>query len=141
MLVLASILIVLLELLSVGMVIPLIGIMLNPEKIIIQIEKYFPDFYFLKNFLNLELSSYLIYFLILFFSIFLIKNFLIFIYFYYQNKFVQNIEANLARRLLEKYFSQKYSFVNNNSSILISKLTADLLTFTRGYGTSNNFDI
>ncbi len=133
-LVLASVVIVFLELLSVGMVIPLIGILLNPEKIVLQLQEYFPEFDLFRNFSNLDLSYYLIHFLIIFFSIFLLKNILIFVYFYFQNKFVQNIEADLAKRLLEKYFSQKYSFfIKNNSSILISKLTADLLTFTRGY--------
>ena len=130
----ASTINVFLELLSIGMVIPLIGILLNPDKVLSELNNYFPDLKIFNDFLNLELSSYLLYFLVIFFSIFLLKNIFIFFYFYYQNKFVQKIEADLAKRLLEKFFSQNYTFfVNKNSSSLITKLTADLVTFTRGF--------
>ena len=125
---------VFLELLSVGMVIPLIGILLNPEKMITQLNNFFPENDLLKYSINIDLSSYIFYFLVVFFIIYLLKNIFIYFYFYFQNKFVQKIEADLSKRILEKYFLQDYSFfINNNSSQLITKLTADLLTFTRGF--------
>ena len=125
---------VFLELLSIGMVIPLIGILLNPEKMFTQLNNFFPENDFLKYSVNIDLSSYIFYFLVIFFIIYLLKNSFIYFYFYFQNKFVQKIEADLSKRILEKYFLQDYSFfINNNSSQLITKLTADLLTFTRGF--------
>ena len=133
-LVAAAIINVFLELLSIGMVIPLIGLILNPNIVIKKFADLLPNFEFLNTIASINYTSYIFYFLIIFFLIFLFKNIFIFIYFYLQNKFVQKIEQDLSRRILKKYLSQDYSFfVENNSSSLTSKLSADLLNFTRGF--------
>ena len=130
----ASIINVFLELLSIGMVIPLIGLILNPEFAIEKISNIFPNFLFLEIFSKIDYYSYIIYFLIVFFSLFLLKNFFIFVHFYLQNKFVQKIEEDLSRKILNKYLLQDYSFfVENNSSTLTSKISVDLINFTRGF--------
>ena len=129
-----SILNVFLEILSIGMVIPLIGIILNPEVAINKLSNFLPDLFFIEVLSNVDYSSYIFYFLATFFCLFLLKNLFIFIYFYLQNKFVQKIEQDLSRKILKKYLFQDYSFfVDNNSSTLTSKLSADLLNFTRGF--------
>ena len=129
-----AILNVFLEVLSIGMVVPLIGLILNPDKLILNLVTFFPNLE-LFHFENQNLGSqYVYYFLVIFFVIFLIKNTFIFFYFYFQNKFVQKIETNLSQRILKKYLFQNYVFfLKNNPSNLITKLTADLLTFTRGF--------
>ena len=116
------------------MVVPLIGLILNPDKLILNLVTFFPNLE-LFHFENQNLGSqYVYYFLVIFFVIFLIKNTFIFFYFYFQNKFVQKIETNLSQRILKKYLFQNYVFfLKNNPSNLITKLTADLLTFTRGF--------
>ena len=133
-LVAAAIINVFLELLSIGMVIPLIGLILNPNIVIKKFTDLLPNFEFLNTIASVNYTSYIFYFLIIFFLLFLFKNIFIFIYFYLQNKFVQKIEQDLSRRILKKYLLQDYSFfVENNSSSLTSKLSADLLNFTRGF--------
>ncbi len=130
----AAIINVFLELLSIGMVIPLIGLILNPNIVVDKISNYFPNFEFLNIISDVNYTSYIFYFLVIFFLLFLFKNIFIFIYFYLQNKFVQKVEQDLSRRILKKYLLQEYSFfVENNSSSLTSKLSADLLNFTRGF--------
>ena len=49
----ASTINVFLELLSIGMVIPLIGILLNPDKVLSELNNYFPDLKIFNDFLNL----------------------------------------------------------------------------------------
>ncbi len=130
----AAIINVFLELLSIGMVIPLIGLILNPNIVVDKISNYFPNFEFLNIISDVNYTSYIFYFLVIFFLLFLFKNIFIFIYFYLQNKFVQKVEQDLSRRILKKYLLQEYSFfVENNSSSLTSKLSVDLINFTRGF--------
>ena len=81
-----SILNVFLEILSIGMVIPLIGIILNPEVAINKLSNFLPDLFFIEVLSNVDYSSYIFYFLATFFCLFLLKNLFIFIYFYLQNK-------------------------------------------------------
>ena len=105
-----AILNVFLEVLSIGMVVPLIGLILNPDKLILNLVTFFPNLE-LFHFENQNLGSqYVYYFLVIFFVIFLIKNTFIFFYFYFQNKFVQKIETNLSQRILKKYLFQNYVF-------------------------------
>ena len=123
-----------LELLSIGLVIPLIGIILDPVALIFKLNEYFPSLNFNNYNTQLDLNNYIVHFLLIFLFIYLIKNLFIFIFFYYQNKFVQNIEENFSRRVLKKYLFQNFSFFSeNNSSDLTAKLSVDLITFARGF--------
>ena len=88
-----------LELLSIGLVIPLIGLILDPEALIFKLNEYFPSLNFYNYTTQLDLSNYIIHFLIFFLLIYLIKNLFIFIFFYYQNKFVQHVEENFSKRV------------------------------------------
>ncbi len=128
-----SIIIVFLELLSIGLVIPLISIILDPEKFIQKISFFTNNSYpNVENLLNSE--NFIFYFLIFFVLLFSIKNVLVFVIHYFQCKFVETIETSLSEKLIFKYLSQKFPFFSQNtSSSLISKLSVDFLNFTRGF--------
>ena len=79
------------------MVIPLIGLILNPNIVVDKILNYFPNFEFLNIISDVNYTSYIFYFLVIFFLLFLFKNIFIFIYFYLQNKFVQKVDVDLDR--------------------------------------------
>ena len=133
-LVLSSVANTFLELLSIGLVIPLIGMIIDPEALIFKLNEYFPSLNFYNYTTQLDLNNYIVYFLIIFLLIYLIKNLFIFIFFYYQNKFVQHIEENFSKKILKKYLFQNFSFfLENNSSDLTAKLSVDLITFARGF--------
>ena len=62
----------------------------------------------------------------LLFLIFLIKNFYLAFFFWYESKFVFQAKANLINNLFSNYIFKNYNFhVNNNSSKLISNLTVE----------------
>jgi len=128
-----SIIIIFFELLSIGLVIPLISIILDPDIFLttfnIEGTKFFP---LIENFINSGFFIY--YFLIFFILLFIIKNILVFFINYYQLKFVEKIEVSFASSMIYKYLSQKFPFFSkNNSSNLITKLSIDFLNFTRGF--------
>ena len=52
------------------MVIPLIGIILNPEVAINKLSNFLPDLFFIEVLSNVDYSSYIFYFLLLFFVFF-----------------------------------------------------------------------
>lgn len=128
-----SIIIIFFELLSIGLVIPLISIILDPDIFLttfnIEGTKFFP---LIENFINSGFFIY--YFLIFFILLFIIKNILVFFINYYQLKFVEKIEVSFSSSMIYKYLSQKFPFFSkNNSSNLITKLSIDFLNFTRGF--------
>ena len=131
---LASIFNTFVELLSLGLVIPLIGLILEPNALISKFKEYFPSSNFESFIQYFEDKNHFIFFLIFFAFIYLIKNFLIFIFFNYQNKFTQQIEANFSKRIFKKYLFQNYSFFfENDSSDLTSKISIDVITFDRSF--------
>ena len=133
-LILGSILTVILELLSIGMVIPLIGLILDPEFLLNKLNNIFPNLEFLKDIEISNNKNYLIYFLSLFFVLYLVKNFYLLIFFYFQNSFVQKIETELGNKILKKFLFQDYNFfLREGSSKLIARLTSDLSSFARGF--------
>ena len=133
-LVLASVINTFIELLSIGLVIPLIGLILEPTALILKLKEYFPFFNFEVFIPYLGDNNYFIFFLILFVLIYLIKNLFLYIFFNYQNKFTQQIEANFSKRVLKKYLFQNYSFFfENDSSDLTSRISIDVVTFARSF--------
>ena len=133
-LILGSIITVFLELLSIGMVIPLIGLILDPEFLLNKLSSIFPNLEILKDIEISNNKNYLFYFLSLFFLLYLIKNFYILIIFYSQNAFVQKIETELGNKILKKFLFQDYNFfLREGSSKLTARLTSDLSSFSRGF--------
>ena len=105
-----AILNVFLEVLSIGMVVPLIGLILNPDKLILNLVTFFPNLE-LFHFENQNLGSQYVYYFWLYFLLFLIKNTFIFFYFFtFKISLFQKIETNLSQRILKKYLFQNYVF-------------------------------
>ena len=101
-----SIIQALLEMIGIAIIVPFITFLLKPE----QLMKY--DF--LKNYINLDSinfqSDILLTFCIIFFLIFLIKNFFIVLSNKLVFKFIYNFRTNLYLKLLKNILHQNYMF-------------------------------
>ncbi len=121
-----TIFIALIETSGIGMVIPLVQIILNPDYID-KIKDYIPIF---QNYSN---SKLIFIFLLTLWLIFIIKNVLYLSYIYVSNKFNQNIRENLANKLYYNFLNQKYNFHLKNSSVeLVKNINIDLEDFRFG---------
>ncbi len=108
-----------LEVLSLGLVIPLIASILDFENfsnsqiyLIIQNIYQIPD-----------AKSAMIFLCICLFLTFVTKNILVLLIAYQQNKFITILEKDISKKILVEYLKKPYDFfVNNNSSILISNI-------------------
>lgn len=118
----------LLELISLGSIIPLIFLIIRKDKMM----EYIHDIDYLSSFsysevLILSIST------ILFFSFF--KFFLLIYYNYYKNFFFAKIQTSASSYLLEKYISNSYAFFLKKSvSELIANVKAEAERF-RGFVT------
>ena len=121
-----TILIALIETSGIGMVIPLIQIILNPDYLD-KVRDYIPIF---QNYSN---SKLIFIFLLTLWLIFIIKNILYLLYIYVSNRFNQNIRENLANKLYYNFLHQKYNFHLKNSSVeLVKNINIDLEEFRFG---------
>ena len=107
------------ELLSVGMILPIINILLKKDL------SFLPEniYNFTEQFAYIDLVKILIGFIIL---IYLIKNLFIIFYHYQQGLFLRNLQIRVVGDLFEKYIYQNYSFF----------LQKDLGTILRNVNTS-----
>ena len=124
--VLFTILIALIETSGIGMIIPLIQIILNPDYID-KIKDYLPLF---QNYSN---SKLVVIFLLVLWLIFIVKNILYLFYIYISNRFNQNIRKDLANRLYLNFLNKNYNFHLKNSSVeLVKNINIDLEDFRFG---------
>ena len=112
-----------LETLSVGMVIPAVGILLQPD--------YLAQFAWLDCILPSQgypnREQVVIIGLVLLAGIFTIKNIFLFFQVLYQGTFVYSAQREVAANLFQHYLSKPYSFhLQTNSSILIRNLTIEI---------------
>ena len=121
-----------LEIFGLGLIIPLITIILDPELIndtygIRHIKEYLG---------NITHNQFLYYALISIILVYIIKTlFLIFLAFK-QNTFLSNLYAQLSIKLFNHYLDQDYSFhLKKNSSLLIKNIQVEVNLF-RSYCTS-----
>ena len=99
------ILVALFELLGIAAVIPFITLLIAPEKL--------NNFAILQNFFNFQLYSYadqILYCIIFFISVFIIKNFMIIVFNKYIFNFIFKYRAKIYKKLLDNYIHQKFSF-------------------------------
>lgn len=115
-----------LETLSVGMVIPTVGILLQPD--------YFSQFIWVDQILSylgdpsgerLVLTG-----LLLLVAIFTLKNIFLFFQVLFQGTFVYSTQREVAAILFRNYLTRPYSFyLQTNSSVLIRNLTTEIDSF------------
>ena len=120
----------LLEILSLGMVIPLITSIISPDKVNLDILLPLINFFDL-NVLGSNMIVIIVSFVL---GIFLLKNFyLIFLYSQFI-KFATSLEVHITDSIYKKYLHQPYIFfINNKSSKLISNLTIETRMFTNSF--------
>ena len=116
-----------LEMIGIAIIVPFITLLLKPEKLI--------DYDFLKDYINFETinfqSDILLVFCIVFFFIFLVKNFFIFLSTKLIFKFIYNFRTSLYLKLLNNIIHQNYLFyVKNNTSKISNILNNQVDTYT-----------
>ena len=131
-LVFLSIITILLETVSIGIVVPLVSIIIEPDFLI----KY-KDFKFIDNLPNflftIDHQKLLFYALVIFASVFFIKNLYIIFYQYIAALYSNKLKAKLTNRLLNKYLCQNYLFhINKKYSYFVANLTTETSLLTSG---------
>jgi ABC-type multidrug transport system fused ATPase/permease subunit len=115
------------ELLSIGMVIPLLSVVIDSENFI---KTYSNTFKFIK-----DLSNNNVFFLVLgfFIIIYFIKTVFIIFYNYKNSKFLNNLYVEISNSILKNYLNSDYLFfISNNSSKLIRNINSESNLFSVG---------
>lgn len=116
-----------LELLSIGLVIPILSIVIDPESFT---NIYSSNYKFIK-----DLSGNNIFFLVTgtFIIIYFIKTIFIIFYSYENSKFLNNLYVEISNKILKNYLSRDYLFfISNNSSKLVRNINTESNLFSVG---------
>ena len=119
-----------LELVGVGIVIPLVSLILDKENFLNIIQNYniFKDL----NFLNKD--SILPIGLLFLISVFLIKNLYLAWFSYIKSKYVLNIQVQLSKNLLKSYYSLEYiNLISRDSSLIIRNCLKEVGIFSKTF--------
>ena len=83
----------------------------------------------LKNYIGID--NLLFAFLITIIFIFLIKNFFLGYFIWWQKNFIKKVHVSIAQRLFYFYLNKDYSFhLKNNSSVILRNITSEVGNFT-----------
>ena len=82
---------------------------------------------FLQNYFDVDNNLYLI--LVIFFSVFLIKNIIVFFTNYFQSSFIININHSIKKKLYKDYINKDYIYFTKNHSSKVLSLTSEVLFF------------
>jgi ABC-type multidrug transport system fused ATPase/permease subunit len=116
----------LLEVAGIGIVIPMVGLVIDSDTILIQ--KIFSA---LSSFGITDYFDVVIFILFLFTLFFLIKSIFLTFVLWIQSKFIYNLKVSISDRLFKKYLSQKYSFhLNRNSAEFIRNINNEVDTLS-----------
>ena len=116
----------LLEILSLAFLVPVLNIILNPDKIQDYLSFLNFDYEFNDNMYN----DFVVYSLIGIFIVFFVKGILLIKINFSQNKIIYRVKAKLSSVLLKKYLNEKYSFhLKNNSTKLIQNTLNEVNRF------------
>ena len=112
-----------LEVFGLGILIPALSILLEPDmiektQVISSITSFFPDF---------SHQNFVVFFLAVILLLYIIKTLFIIFLTYKQNKFLNNLVASISNKLFLGYLSQPYIFhLNRNASELIKNTQAEI---------------
>ncbi|SDN22271.1 ABC transporter ATP-binding protein [Alkalicoccus daliensis] len=113
----------LLETLGVGLMLPFVGIITNPD--IINSQPILNYVYELFNFTSF--TQFTIFLVIIMMSLFLFKNVYLLAFFYVQYRILLNQQVKLSSQLLKSYLKKPYTFhLQRNSSDLLRNVTAEV---------------
>ena len=110
------------ELLSIGLIIPLLSMFFEDTKL-----KFLEELPFLNN---MENGDRILFILILLLIVFILKN--LFLFFVYKKKinFAQNLAASMSKKIYSKYIKKSYIYLcNKNSSELIRNIISEANAF------------
>jgi len=112
-----------LEVFGLGILIPAISILLDPE----MIEKT-PSIVFLKSFFpNFSHQNFILFFLGAIVLLYFIKSLFLVLLTHKQNRFLNNMMAYIANNLFSSYLTKPYSFhLNRNASELIKNIQVEI---------------
>tara|TARA_B100001250_G_C19816734_1_gene798814 strand:- start:3268 stop:5025 length:1758 start_codon:yes stop_codon:yes gene_type:complete len=118
-----SIISVLLETFSIGLVVPFVTSLIDAEK--------FQSYQIVQNLMNsyniTDRAELINFSVIIFLLVFLFKNIYFFFYIYIYNKLILELNFNLNNRLFKKYLNSSYLFYSkNNSSELIKNIIGEV---------------
>tara|TARA_B100001059_G_scaffold60130_1_gene55727 strand:+ start:11338 stop:13044 length:1707 start_codon:yes stop_codon:yes gene_type:complete len=110
-----------LEAFGLGILIPIVTFILDPEIILIKAKQFLNPENF-NYFMGLNQNKFFpLILIILFVGIYLLKFIYLTFLTYKQNKFLANLDSELCVRLAAKYLNSNFDFVINNSSSLLLK--------------------
>ena len=116
-----------LEVIGIGLLVPILNFISNENKAIF-LYNYFP---FLQK---LNSKESIIFFISIFIFIYLIKTVFTIFYNSWNVKFVNNLSADLANRVVSKYLDKSYMFfLENNSASLIRNISSETSIFAQGF--------
>ena len=116
----------LLEVAGIGIVIPMVGLVIDSDTILIK--KIFST---LSSFGITDYFDVVIFILFLFTLFFLIKSIFLTFVLWIQSKFIYNLKVSISDRLFKKYLSQKYAFhLNRNSAEFIRNINNEVDTLS-----------
>ena len=117
-----SLFIIFLELLSIGMIIPVVHVILNP----VGIEKYLP--YLPREIINFSQFNLIILILAIFNILVIVKNFFLFFAMKFQASFICEHQQKLQMKLFKNYLYQPISDLMKNNIAIINRNVIDLST-------------
>jgi ATP-binding cassette, subfamily B, bacterial PglK len=117
----------LLETFSIGLIVPLIKVLSDPE--VISSTNYLSGAI---NFLGIENYRLLVISVsVALVLAFLIKNLYLAFFIWFKVRFISNLRMNLSNRLFQTYLSQPYTFhLQRNSGQLLQNISTEVLIFT-----------
>ena len=115
-----------LEMVSISAILPLINFFIDPNAY----DYFFENYYFLKFLLDYSETELLIFFLIVLFTIFILKFTYLLYLTYFQAQFIYEISTNIAKQIFKYYIYNEYNFHKNiNSSVFIRNITSEIALF------------
>lgn len=117
----------LLEVLGLGILLPLLTLIIDPEKInqnnaVNEVKLFFDD---------ISDKEFVIYCLLLFLVFYLLKTLFLAYLSYRQNKFLTGVTSNVSNNLFQNYLKQPYTFfLKNNTSELIKNIQVEVTHFS-----------
>tara|TARA_A100001015_G_scaffold221864_1_gene249785 strand:+ start:4516 stop:6234 length:1719 start_codon:yes stop_codon:yes gene_type:complete len=116
--------VMLMEVISLGLIIPVLSVVLDPATVNYYLDSYFLGIIFENELLPVFLLSGLI-------IAFLVKSLIIFFMNWKQNKIMYEINTGLARFFYNAYLSSNYNFhLENNSSKMIRNISSEISIVT-----------
>lgn len=127
-----SLITIILETLSIGLVVPLVSIIIEPD--FLQKYKDLDGFRFIPNlFFEMNKDRILIFVLSIFAAVFVIKNIYVIFYQYMIGDFTNKVKAKLTTKLLNKYLCQNYIFhISRKYSHFVANLTTETTLLSNG---------